>query len=969
MELNKPSADKGIAVVCDLEGTIKKIVVRNEFISNKCQIGSLWTSMLSDDSVGKGLDLQLCILRDGFALGWELVIEWETHPINIYVNGLLQHDELYIIGSIDPHGMEKLCSEMTAISNNHVREIRELHRKNRSLKSNKNSNSQPEFSLPEPQILNVSDKSEDDKTSAQFNEMTRLHNELNGSQRELARKNKQLKRLLNEKNLLLKKIEDLANKAEAANKAKSEFLANMSHEIRTPMNAVIGLSHLCLKTSLTAKQADYIRKVHGSAASLLRIINDILDFSKIEAGHLEMESIDFSMEEVLGNLSNVVTLKAEEKGLEFVLNSSVDIPHSLVGDSLRLGQILINFCNNAIKFTEKGEVVVSVSVLEKGENWVRIQFAVKDSGIGMTPEQKDRLFKAFSQADSSVTRKYGGTGLGLTISKQLIEMMDGQVDVVSVPDEGSQFIFNVLLGVSEGSSDKIIFQAPDLKGIKVLVVDDNDSSLQVLTNYLKSFSFEVTSVSRGTDAIIAVKEADAIGLPFKLIVMDFMMPIMDGITASATIKNKLDLKIIPMIVMASAYSDDAIVKRAAQEAHVDGFLVKPIKQSVLFEAIIEVFDQTKPDTKHLAISVDDGEHFQVAISGSKILLVEDNEINQQVAQELLEQANVSVLIAENGKEAIDIVKKEKLDGVLMDMQMPVMDGVTATKHIREFTEFSKLPILAMTANAMPEDIVACQKAGMQDHISKPVDPIKLYETLAKWVSPSHPLPLKKVEAETQPDIATQTDLNISKTPTVPDICGIDTGAGLKRMAGNVKGYINLLKRFKDNQVTFTENIKKALEGSDFETAERFAHTLKGVSATIGANELYKKTIPLELAIKQRSNQTEIQNLLRQTSRELQTILSAIEATPQVCDENPRVINTGQTSAQDLDKQNSLLKKALEQLELFDSSSEDTISELLEVPMSKELLNLVEKVELQVKKYDFETASDLLRKHITENSIN
>lgn len=966
----KLNADKGVAVVCDMEGTIQKFVVKNQFISEQCQKGSLWTSMLSNESIGKGLDFQQCILRDGFALGWELTIKWKKHPINIYVNGLLQHDELYIIGSIDPHGMEKLCSEMIAMSNTQVREIRELHRKNRSKKSKSNSPSLFETISPKPQFSSAPDQSEIDETNAQFEEMTRLHNELNGSQRELARKNKQLKRLLNEKNVLLEKIEELANKADAANKAKSEFLANMSHEIRTPMNAIIGLSHLCLKTNLTSKQTDYLRKVHGSATSLLRIINDILDFSKIEAGRLEMESIDFSMEEVLGNLSTVVTLKAEEKSLEFILDASVDIPHSLVGDPLRLGQILINFCNNAIKFTEKGEIVVSASVVETGENWVRIQFAVKDTGIGMTPEQKNRLFSAFSQADSSVTRKYGGTGLGLTISKQLVEMMDGKVEVQTAPGEGSQFMFDVLLGISESSTNKnIIFKVPDFKDIKVLVVDDNESSLQVLSNYLKSFSFKVTSVSRGTEAIVVVQEAEAIGEPFELIVMDFMMPVMDGITASATIKNKLDLKKVPLIVMASAYSDDAIVKRAAQEAHVDGFLVKPVNQSVLFESIIEVFDQTKPDTKKSMISVDEGEYYQARIAGSKILVVEDNEINQQVAQELLEQANVSVLIANNGQEAIDIVEKEKLDGVLMDMQMPVMDGVTATKQIRTNPKFSELPILAMTANAMSEDIELCQKAGMQDHISKPVDPIKLYETIAKWITPSQPLPLVQDEGITQIEDSSPKKSDVSEIITIPDINGIDTDAGLRRMAGNVKGYLDLLKRFKDNQIEFAAKINDALEVSDFETAERLAHTLKGVSSTIGANQLYEKTVPLELAIKKHSKHAEIKNFLDQTSEELQKIIATLENTLQVSSDAPIVIVSEQMSEKDFIKQNSLLTKSLDQLEVFDSAAELTISELLGMPLSKDLSGLAQKVELHIKNYEFDGAADLLRKYITEKKLN
>ncbi|HIJ84572.1 MAG TPA: response regulator, partial [Magnetococcales bacterium] len=468
-------------------------------------------------------------------------------------------------------------------------------------------------------------------------------------------------------------------KAEQASRAKSEFLANMSHEIRTPMNAIIGLSHLCLQTSLNAKQKDYIRKVHHSATSLLRILNDILDFSKIDAGRLDMESIEFTLEEVLGNLASMISLRAHEKNLEFIINPMLDIPPVLIGDPLRLGQILINLTSNAIKFTQKGEVIVSVRLLERQEGFVRLEFDVEDSGIGMTKEQMDGLFQAFSQADTSITRRYGGTGLGLAISKRLIEMMHGSIRVESQPGMGSRFIFDIHLGVGKVLPRPNFVPTSDLVGMKVLVVDDNENACEVLACHLETMSFKVTRVHDGARAIHAVREASQLGEPFPLVLMDYMMPDQDGITTAARIRFDLELSPPPIIIMATAFGEEEVIRRAAQEARVDGFLVKPISQSLLFESIMETFGKKGNDIRSdFQIHGENRESFAV-LSGARILLAEDNEINQQVAQELLEQANMTVIVVENGRQAVDLVFREAFDGVLMDVQMPFMDGLTATR--------------------------------------------------------------------------------------------------------------------------------------------------------------------------------------------------------------------------------------------------------------------------------------------------
>jgi signal transduction histidine kinase/DNA-binding response OmpR family regulator/HPt (histidine-containing phosphotransfer) domain-containing protein/glyoxylase-like metal-dependent hydrolase (beta-lactamase superfamily II) len=752
--------------------------------------------------------------------------------------------------------------------------------------------------------------------------------------------------------------------AEEAVKAKSEFLANMSHEIRTPMNAIIGLSHLCLQTLLTSKQKDYIRKVHSSATSLLRIINDILDFSKIEAGQLDMESIDFTLEEVLGTMSAMVSMKAQEKQLEFLMETAVKIPPHLIGDPLRLGQVLINLANNAIKFTEEGEVAIVTKILEKKEDLIRLEFTVRDTGIGMTPEQQSGLFQAFAQADSSVTRKYGGTGLGVTISKRLVEMMDGNIRIESEYGVGSKFIFDVRLGVSDHVVEKSLIPATDLRGMRVLAVDDNESARKVITDYLTSYTFKVTQAVDGKDAIVAVQEADMAGNPFDLIVTDYMMPDMDGITASSKIRHELGLSRVPVIIMATAYGEDSVVKRAIGEAQLDGFLVKPINQSLLFETIMEAFGHANPDRKKDETVFTSGQDFKAVLSGAKILLVEDNEINQQVAQELLEQANITVIVAENGKKAVELVKSEVMDGILMDLHMPVMDGMTATKVIRKDSKFDNIPILAMTANAMAGDKEICLEAGMQDHIAKPVDPGNMFSTLARWIKPTSPQPLPV--RDEQPFV--ESEKEESPPLSLPDIPGLDTQTGLKRIGGNLTGYIKLLAKFQSNQGGAINAIRESLEARNISEAERLAHTLKGVSSTIGADNLGKKSEMLESAIKAGLETEKIDGLLNDTGIELERVCKLLDQQLPKETKNRKAQSVSQESSEEVSRRNALIVKVAGQLEIFDAAVDNTLNTLQAGPISKELLVWLEKVEKQVSKYDFEGAAIILKQCCQELAI-
>ena len=657
-------------------------------------------------------------------------------------------------------------------------------------------------------------------------------------------------------------------KAEEATRMKSLFLANMSHEIRTPMNAIIGLSHLALKTSLTAKQRDYVSKVHNAGTSLLAIINDILDFSKIEAGRLEVETTEFRLDDVISSVTTVTGQKATDKGLEQLAHVAPGIPQFLLGDPHRLGQILNNLVSNAVKFTETGEIVISAALLEQTGDKCQLKFSVRDTGIGLSKEQVAKLFQPFTQADMSTTRKYGGTGLGLTVCRRLVELMGGQIWLDSEPGVGTTFTFTVWLGIGkEKGAGRIVPEK--LGALRALIVDDNAGAREIIDDLLKGIVSQADAVASGPEALAAIKQADA-AAPFDIVFMDWRMPGMDGLQAARALKTDQTLKHPPAIVMVTAFGRDE-VREEAEHLHLDGFLVKPVTRSMLVDSLVNVFADPGDQVAAVASATDKG----VSLAGLRILLVEDNDINQQIAVELLEGVGAKVDVVNNGREAVDKLLGGPIptpyDLALMDLQMPVMDGRQATAAIRADARFASLPIFAMTAHATLEERDFCLANGMNGHIAKPIDPALLFDTLGK-------IPRRAVQAA-GPNVAEAAAFcgAPGEAAEVLSVDGLDAEDGLRRVGGNNTLYVKLLRQFAVEQADTVERIRTALAAHDVEAATRLAHTLKGVAGSLGAAPVQAAAADVEQRLRDGSPKVDADPALERLAAVLGPLLADLRA--------------------------------------------------------------------------------------------
>src|SRR5450830_25201 len=652
-----------------------------------------------------------------------------------------------------------------------------------------------------------------------------------------------------------------------ATRAKSEFLANMSHEVRTPMNAVIGMSHLALQTQLDSRQRNYIEKVLRAGENLLGIINDILDFSKIEAGKLTVEKIDFSLEDVMDNLVSLIGLKAEDKGLELLFQIRPDVPGDLIGDPLRIGQVLVNLGTNAVKFTDVGEIVVAVERVSGDDKTATLHFSVKDSGIGMTVQQCEKLFQSFSQADTSTTRKYGGSGLGLAISKNLLELMDGRIWVESEVGRGSTFHCHARFGLQQNVKPRRMFHADELLGMRVLVVDDNTMAREILSTMARNFDLEVDVASSGAQGVEMVMQAERKSLPYNLMLMDWKMPGMDGVATVRRLR-ATSLAQTPAVIMVTAYGrEDALLNAAEQGVELSCILTKPVTSSSLLDAIgLALGKGTLVGTR---VS-ERGHHYKEAMAhlrGARLLLVEDNEMNQELAAELLSNADIDLVVAGDGQQALEILAQDKrFDGVLMDCQMPVMDGYEATQILRSNPAFSGMPIIAMTANVMMSDKQRALDVGMQDHIAKPLNVGDMFATLARWIHPlentAYNLPAKEIAAE---------------AADLPELDGIDIQAGLATTMNNVALYRRLLKKFRAGQSNFAQIFEAACCDSDVSAPARLAHTLRGTAGNIGAKEIQAAAAELETVCTANASTTAIDELLAAVLRKLDPVIAALTA--------------------------------------------------------------------------------------------